>query len=104
MTQFIYPIVNLMVGFALSVYGLIHAATHIPAGAQMQMFYAAIPSLGAVLIFLLGVLAVAGGLGLLTNGFQGLRKRKRQISRIYRTSPEPFEDDEEEGYRRQYYR
>ena len=104
MFQFIYPIVNLLVGFALAVYGLIHAATHIPAGSQMQMFYAAIPSFGAVLIFLVGVLAVAGGLGLFTNGVQGLKKRKRQLSRIYRTSPEPFEEDEEEGYRRQYYR
>lgn len=99
MFQFLYPIVNLLVGLALSVYGLIHAATHVPAGTQMQMFYAAIPSFGAVLVFLLGVVAVGGGLSLLATGVQGLKKRKRQISRIYRTSPEPYaEDDDERGY------
>ena len=101
MTQFIYPIVNLLVGLALAIYGLIHAATHVPAADQLHMFYAAIPSLGAVLIFLLGVIAVGGGLSLLASGVQGIKKRKRQISRIYRTSPEPYEEDEDE---RGYYR
>lgn len=100
MTQFVYPIVNLLVGLALSVYGLIHAATHVPAGAQMQIFYSAIPSLGAVMVFLLGVLAVAGGMSLLASGVQGLKKRKRQLSRIYRTSPEPYDDDERDDYYR----
>jgi hypothetical protein len=101
MIQFAYPIVNLLVGLSLSVYGLIHAATHVPAAGQLSMFYSALPSLGAVLIFLLGVVAVGGGLSLLASGVQGLKKRKRQISRIYRTSPEPYEDDEDE---RGYYR
>jgi fumarate reductase subunit D len=100
MTQFVYPIVNLLVGLALSVYGLIHAATHVPAGTQMQIFYSAIPSLGAVLVFLLGVLAVAGGMSLLASGVQGLKKRKRQINRIYRTSPEPYDDDDRDDYYR----
>lgn len=101
MTHFVYPVVNLLVGLTLSIYGLIHSATHLPEGAQMQMFYAAIPSFGAVLVFLLGVLAVAGGLSLLASGVQGLKKRKRQLSRIYRTSPEPYEEDEDrEGYYR----
>jgi uncharacterized BrkB/YihY/UPF0761 family membrane protein len=101
MTQFIYPIVNLMVGLALSIYGLIHSATHVPGADQLHIFYTAIPSLGSVLIFLLGVIAVGGGLSLLATGVQGLKKRKRQINRIYRTSPEPYEDEEDE---RGYYR
>ena len=101
MTQFIYPIVNLLVGLALSIYGLIHAATHVPAAGELHVFYSALPSLGSVLIFLLGVIAVGGGLSLLASGVQGLKKRKRQISRIYRTSPEPYEEDEDrEGYYR----
>ncbi len=101
MIQFVYPIVNLLVGLALAVYGLIHAATHVPAADQLHMFYSALPSLGSVLIFLLGVIAVGGGLSLLASGVQGIKKRKRQISRIYRTSPEPYEEDEDE---RGYYR
>jgi len=104
MTQFAYPILNLLVGLALSVYGLIHSATHVPAASQLNVFWSAMPSLFAVLIFVLGVFAVIGGLTLLTNGIQGLKKRKRQLSRIYAPSPEPFEEDEEEGYRQQYYR
>jgi len=103
MTQFAYPILNLFVGLALAVYGLIHAATHVPAGTQLHMFYSAIPSLLAVLVFLLGVIAVCGGLSLLANGMQGLKKRKRQISRIYgRTAREPYEDDDDDE--RGYYR
>ena len=101
MTQFVYPIVNLLVGLALAIYGLIHSATHVPGADQLHMFYSAIPSVGSVMIFMLGVLAVGGGLSLLATGVQGLKKRKRQISRIYRTSPEPYEDDEDrEGYYR----
>ena len=102
MTQFAYPILNLLVGLALSVYGLIHSATHVPASNQLHVFWSAMPSLAAVLIFLLGVIAVCGGLSLLANGMQGLKKRKRQISRIYgRTVSEPYdEDDEERGYYR----
>lgn len=99
MTQFIYPIVNLLVGLALSIYGLIHSATHVPAADQLRMFYSAIPSVGSVMIFMLGVLAVGGGLSFLATGVQGLKKRKRQISRIYRTSPEPYDGEEDErGY------
>ena len=104
MIQFAYPILNLFVGIALAIYGLIHAATHVPASTQMQVFYAAMPSLLAVFIFLLGVIAVCGGLSLLANGVQGLKKRKRQISRIYgRQVREPYDDDDEDE-RGSYYR
>ena len=103
MIQFAYPLINLIVGLALAVYGLIHAATHVPASTQLQMFYAAVPSLLAVLVFLLGVVAVCGGLSLLASGVQGLKKRKRVIGRIYGPAREPYadEDDDERG---NYYR
>jgi hypothetical protein len=102
MIQFAYPLINLIVGLALAVYGLIHAATHVPATTQMQMFYAAVPSLLAVLIFLLGVVAVCGGLSLLASGVQGLKKRKRVIGRIYGPARDPYADDDDD--RGNYYR
>jgi len=102
MTQFAYPFLNLFVGLALSVYGLIHAATHVPASNQLHVFWSAMPSLAAVLIFLLGVVAICAGLSLLANGVQGLKKRKRQLSHIYgRTAREPYDDEDDE---RSYYR
>ncbi len=100
MTQLFYPFVNLFVGLALAVYGLIHSAQNVPGADQLHSFYAAIPSVGAVFIFLLGVLAVAGGLSMLVNGVHGLRKRKRQLSRMYRTAPEPYYDEERDDYYR----
>ncbi len=95
MTQFAYPILNLFVGFALSLYGLIHSAKHVPASTQLHAFWAAMPSLVAVLIFLFGIVAVGGGLSLFASGMQGLKKRKRQIARIYGRQHEPFEDEED---------
>jgi hypothetical protein len=102
MIQFAQPLFSLFVGLALSVYGLIHSATHVPAAGQLHMFYSALPSFGSVLIFLLGVIAVCGGLSLLANGVQGLKKRKQQLSQIYgRTAREPYGDeDDERGYYR----
>ncbi len=99
MTQLFYPFVNFLVGLALAVYGLIHSATHVPGSDQLHVFYAALPSVGAVMIFFLGVIAVAGGLSMLANGVHGLRKRRRQLNRIYRTAPEPYDEDDQDYYR-----
>lgn len=102
MTQFAQPLLSLLVGIALAAYGAVHAATHVPASSQLHVFWSAMPSFGSVLLFLVGVLAVAGGISLLVCGLNGLKRRRDQIGRIYGRQQEPFED-EEEG-RAAYYR
>ena len=102
MTRFAQPLLSLLVGLALASYGTVHAATHVPANTQLHTFYAAMPSLLAVVVFLLGVIAICGGLSLLASGVQGLKQRRRELGRIYGRQHEPFED-EEDG-RTAYYR
>lgn len=99
MTQFAYPILNLFVGLALAAYGFIHTARNIPAGDHLRTFYAAMPSLLAVVVFLLGVFAVCGGLSLLASGVQGLKQRKRELGRIYGPGPRPCDEDDDRYYR-----
>jgi len=96
MTHFAQPLLSLLVGLALSAYGTVHAATHIPASSQLQVFWSAMPSFGSVLLFLIGVLAVVGGIALLASGMNGLKRRRMQIGRIYGESREPFEDEQDD--------
>ena len=102
MTRFFQPILSVVLGVALSVYGVVHATKHLPGVHHLHVFWTAMPSMAAVLIFLLGVIAVVTGLVLLSTGAQGLRRRVAQVSRIYSEPEEPFD---EEGYGRPaYYR
>ena len=102
MPRFFQPVLSVVLGLALSVYGVIHAAKHLPGLHQLHAFWTAMPSMAAVLVFLLGVIAVVTGMVLLSTGVQGLRRRVAQVSRLYGEREEPFD---EEGYGRPaYYR
>lgn len=95
MTQFAQPLLSLIIGIALAIYGSLHATNHIPPAGAIHAFWAAMPGLTAVIIFLLGVVAVISGLWLITSGAQGLRRRQRQITRIYGRHEEPYEDEQD---------
>ena len=98
MFHFIQPVISLLIGLALSLYGLIHSSTHYPGASHLYTLWQSLPALSSVFIFMLGLAAVAGGLGLVLTGTQGLRKRYRQIDRAYadpRHDRDPYED---EGY------
>ncbi len=98
MFHFIQPVLSLLIGLALSLYGLIHSSTHYPGTQSLNQLWQSLPAIVAVLIFTLGLLAVTSGLGLVLAGVHGLRKRYRQIDRAYadpRRDRDPYED---EGY------
>ncbi len=98
MFAFIQPLVSLLIGVALSLYGLIHSSTHYPGAGLLYQLWQSMPALTAVFIFTLGLLAVVCGLTLVLSGVHGLRKRYRQIDRAYsdpRRDRDPYED---EGY------
>ncbi len=98
MIAFLQPLISLLIGIALSIYGLSHSSTHYPGNANFHALWQSLPALSSVFIFLLGLAAVACGLGLVLTGVQGLRKRYRQIDRAYtdpRRDRDPYED---EGY------
>ena len=84
MTHVIQPALSVFVGFALAIYGLVHTARHVPARDVFAMFWSALPSVAAVLLFVLGMAAVAIGITLLVRGIQGVRRRIRTVDRIFR--------------------
>lgn len=102
MIRFFEPLLCLCFGIGLTAFGLIHAAGHVPAASHLHDFWAAMPSLGALLLFMLGVVSVISGLGLLSFGTKGLRRRYRQLRHTY-ARPEYDPDGEEDGYPRQSY-
>mgnify|MGYP006275913181 FL=1 len=81
-TRIFQPTLSLLIGLAMAVYGLIHAATHLPAGDDLRTLWASMPAAGAFGLFLLGVIAVVCGVALLVAGGQTLRRRVRQVDRV----------------------
>lgn len=96
MIAFLQPLASLLIGLALSIYGLSHSSTHYPGSAGFHALWQSLPALSSVFIFMLGLTALACGLGLVLAGVQGLRKRYRQIDRAYaepRRDRDPYEED-----------
>ena len=96
MIQFIQPGVSVFIGFALTAYGMLHTATHVPGRQSMQSFWSALPSLISVLVFVLGITVAATGLGLLASGVLGVRRRWHQVRQIFGGRSQI--DDDEDGY------
>ena len=93
MIRLVQPVFIVLIGAALSLYGLHHIIVHMPAREVVSAFWAAMPAFGAVLLFLLGLLALAAGLVMLSTGVLGIRRRHQQVRRIF-GHPE-MEDPEE---------
>ena len=87
MTRIVQPTLSLLIGLAMAVYGLIHAATHLPAGEHIRTLWASMPAAGAVGLFLLGLVAVITGVALIVTSGQALRRRVRQVDRALGAGP-----------------
>lgn len=85
MLQFLQPLGAAAVGVALFVYGLIHSLLHRPPSAAFQAAAQALPAVSSVLLFLLGLAAIATGLVLLVIGARGIRRRTHEIKHVYGT-------------------
>ena len=99
MIAFLQPLISLLIGIALSIYGLSPSSTHYPGTSNFYALWQSLPALSSVFIFMLGLAAVACGLGLVLAGVQGIRRRYRQIDRAY-SGPRRDRDsyDDEDGY------
>jgi hypothetical protein len=82
MTPIVQPIVSLLVGLALSFYGVAHSVARYPGTAAFARLADVLPSLGAVLLFALGLLAALAGLVLLVRSARLLRTRWRQLAAL----------------------
>lgn len=83
MLQFLQPLGAAAIGVALFVYGLIHSLLHRPPGAAFQAAAHALPAVSAVMLFVLGLAAIAAGLVLLIIGARGIRRRTREIRQVF---------------------
>lgn len=103
MLHFLQPAATLFIGLALSVYGLIHSLRHAPQATAFQAAIQAMPDAIAVLVFAFGIAAILVGIVLLISGIKGVRKRTREINRVYgaphrRMRPDAYEDDWDHGH------
>ena len=101
MLEFARPILSLMIGLALAVYGVVHIVMRFPAPSVFEAFIVNLPHVMAVLLFLIGIAAVIGGLIILTAGVRGLRGRLREINQTYgrpAARPRHYEEDPDAWY------
>jgi len=90
MLRFLQPLGAVLVGLALSVYGLIHSLLHPPPAATFRRVAEAVPATLTVLVFFACLMAVVTGVVLLAIGVRGVRRRAHDIRRAYgRPRPRP---------------
>ena len=101
MLEFTRPVLSLLIGLVLAVYGIVHIVMRFPAPSVFDAFFANLPHAAAVLLFLVGVAAVIGGIVMLAAGVRGINGRLREIRRAYggqSVRPREHEDDQEGWY------
>ena len=101
MLEFTRPVLSLLVGLALAIYGIVHIVMRFPAPSVFDAFFANLPHAMAVLLFMIGIAVVIGGLILLVAGVRGIRGRLREIRRAYggpKVGPQQYDDDPDGWY------
>ncbi len=95
MSQLLQPILSLLVGVALTIYGIVHAVTQFPDPSAFANLVANLPAFSSVLMFILGLIAFAVGIVLVVIGIRNMRRRWRrfgQIARHVEAQPQHDED------------
>lgn len=82
MLQILQPLASLFVGFAMTIYGIGHVITKWPSGEVIATLIANMPMVTAVLVFLLGIIALAAGIVLIVLGTKNMRRRWREFNQI----------------------
>jgi hypothetical protein len=91
-TSVIRPVVLFLLGLALSVFGVFHAVNRYPGPDVFVRFTDALPMLGAVASFALGVAAALAGLVLVLPMVFRLRRRRQSQPPVYLGSRNPYAD------------
>lgn len=99
MSTLFQPVVTLLIGVAMSIYGLIHSITRFPGPEAFLNLMANMPAVMSVLFFVLGVLAFVAGVVLIVLGVRNMRRRWRQFGRIARhVESQPQYQQDEDGW------
>lgn len=97
MTQLIQPITTLLIGIALTLYGIVHAIVQFPDPVAFTSLIANLPAVTAVLIFILGLVAFAAGIVLIVLGIRNTRRRWRRFGQIARHMGDSTRYDHDNG-------
>ena len=84
MLHLIQPILSLLIGLAMTLYGIVHAVTRFPGPDAFASLVANLPAVTSVLMFVLGLLAFVAGIVLLIVGIRNLRRRWHRFNLIAR--------------------
>ena len=82
MLEFMQPILSMLIGVAMSIFGLIHTWYRFPAPVVWAQFLASVPQLGAVLLFAACLAVSILGVAMLLVGAGGVRRRLQQIRSV----------------------
>ena len=101
MIPIIESIFALLLGIALTIFGLIHSISRYPGPAAFEQLANCTPALGAVLLFALGVVGTLSGVTVLLFSLRRLRFRWRHLHRLidHRTYGDPRDGELAGGYR-----
>src|SRR4051812_21221989 len=93
MTLIVRPALSILLGLALTLYGIFHAVTRYPGSDAFAQLAEALPLLARVLLFVLGIVAAAAGAVLLLCNAKRLRYGCRHLQRLTgRTAYGPRDD------------
>ncbi len=96
MSHLIQPLTTLLIGIAMTIYGIAHAVMQFPDPVAFTQLMANLPAFSSVLLFILGLLAFAAGIVLVVMGVRNMRRRWRrfgQIARHVESQPQYADDD-----------
>ena len=103
MLHLLQPIASVLIGVAMAAYGLIHAVTRFPESTAFASLLANLPAVTAVVVFLVGVVAVFVGVYLVVTGTRRFRVRWLHFNQFAQhtfdrpgSTPAPGYDDERE--------
>ena len=82
MTSIVQSLVSVLLGLALAAYGLVHTVTRYPDPVVFAQVASDLPTLGAVLMFGLGVVATAAGISVLVLSLRRLRRSWRHLRAV----------------------
>ena len=99
MTLIVRPALSILVGLALTLYGVFHAIIRYPGSAAFAQIREGLPALGHVALFVLGIAAALSGLFLLVRNLKQLRYGWRHLQRITRQPAYAGDDPEWSRYR-----
>lgn len=98
MSTLFQPILTLLIGVAMTIYGLIHSITRFPGPEAFLNLMAHMPAVMSVLFFVLGLLAFAAGIVLTVIGIRNMRRRWRRFGQLARHVESQPQYQDEDGW------